>query len=229
MIKKMTSKLAIIPLIAVIALTCAACGNDPNVKQQDTTSGSYAVDVGKDAKETEREGFHSYPAGKTDPINLGGTEVKVTDFAVYGYELQNMMAVKKFASPKELSVDLLAQYAFSHALFPRLNEANNKPMEYRTISEEDLNASLTNLFGKIDVDLKKSVLYQPSKKMFEMWIPAYGCNIYYNIDAVNINGDTADIITTYFNELERNTMLGRSTVKVGVENGKPVIRALSSE
>ena len=62
-----------------------------------------------------------------------------------------------------------------------------------------------------------------------MWIPAYGCNIYYNIDAVNINGDTADVITTYFNELERSTMLGRATVKVGIEDGKPVIRALSNE
>ena len=220
---------SIVCAVIVLVLSLSACGSDPNVKQQDSASESYAVDVGKEAKETEREGYHSYPAGKTDPISLNGVEVKVTDFAVYGYELQNMMAVKKFASPKELPVDLLAQYSFAHALFPRLNEANNKPMEYRTLSEAELNASLTGLFGKLGVDLKKSVLYQPSTKQFEMWIPAYGCNIYYNIDAVNINGDTADVITTYFNELERSTMLGRATVKVGIEDGKPVIRALSNE
>ena len=220
---------SIVCAIIILVLSLAACGSDPNVKQQESGSESYAVDVGKQQEETQREGYHSYPAGKTDPIKLNGVEVKVTDFAVYGYELQNMMAVKKFASPKELPVDLLAQYAFAHSLYPRLNEANNKPMEYRTIGEAELNASLTELFGKLGVDLTKSVLYQPSKQLFEMWIPAYGCNIYYNIDAVNINGDTADVITTYFNELERSTMLGRATVKVGIEDGKPAIRALSNE
>ena len=229
MLHKPVKMISIVCTIIIMVLSLTACGSDPNVKQQDAGSASYAVDLSKAAGETEREGFHSYPAGKIDPITLKGVEVKVTDFAVYGYELQNMMAVKKFVSPKELKVDLLAQYAFSHALFPRLNEANNKPMEYRTIGEKELNAALTALFGKLDVDLKKSVLYQPSQKKFEMWIPAYGCNIYYNIDAVNINGDTADIITTYYNELERNTMLGRATVKVGIEDGKPVIRALSNE
>lgn len=229
MLQKSFKFISLVCSIVIMVCSLTACGSDPNVKQQASGSESYAVDVSKAAAETEREGFHSYPAGKTDPINLKGTEVKVTEFAVYGFELQNMMGVKKFASPKELKVDVLAQYAFAHTLFPRLNEANNKPMEYRTAGEEELNASLTALFGKLGVDLKKSVLYQPSQKKFEMWIPAYGCNIYYNIDAVNINGDTADIITTYYNELERSTMLGRSTVTVGVEDGKPVIRALSNE
>ena len=227
--RKPVGFLSLVCAIIILVLSFAGCGNDPNVKQQGSGAGAYKVDISGEEEETEREGFHSYPSGKTDPISLNGVEVKVTDFAVYGYELQNMMAVKKFTSPKELPVDVLAQYAFAHALFPRLNEANNKPMEYRSISEAVLNASLTGLFGKLDVDLTKSVLYQPTQKKFEMWIPAYGCNIYYTIDAVNVNGDTADIITTYFNELARNTMLGRATVKVGIENGKPVIRELSDE
>jgi len=221
--------ITVVCTIIIMVLSFSACGTDPNVKQQDSGSGSYAVDVSKTAEETEREGFHSYPAGKTDPIELNGVSVKVTDFAVYGFELQNMMAVKSFASPKDLKVDLLAQYAFAHALYPRLNEANNKPMEYRSIGEQELNASLTDLFGKLGVDLKKSVLYNPSQKKFEMWIPAYGCNIYYNIDAVNVDGSKAEIITTYYNELARSTMLGRSTVTVEIEDGKPVIRALSDK
>lgn len=229
MMKKVIRTISLVLASAFSVFAFTACGSDPNVKQEETKSESYAVDVSGTAAEEEREGFHSYPAGKTDPVTVGGVEVKVTEFAVYGYELKYMMGVNQFASPEKLGVDLLAQYAFSHVLFPRLNEANNKPMEYRTATEEQMNAALAELFGDVKVDLTKSVLYTPSKKQFEMWIPAYGCNIYYNIDAVNVSDDTAEIITTYYNELARSTMLGRTTVKAAIENGKPVIKSLSSE
>ena len=62
-----------------------------------------------------------------------------------------------------------------------------------------------------------------------MWIPEYGCNIYYTIDAVNVSGDQAEIITTFYNELKRQTMLGRTTINVKIKDGKPVIDSLSAE
>ena len=62
-----------------------------------------------------------------------------------------------------------------------------------------------------------------------MWIPAYGCNIYYNIDAVNVSSDEAEIITTFYNELERKTLFGRATITVRVRDDKPVIYSLKAE
>ena len=73
------------------------------------------------------------------------------------------------------------------------------------------------------------MLYNAGKKLFEMWTPEYGTNIYYTIDAVNVDGDTAEIITTFYNELKRSTMMGRTTITVKVQDGKPVIAALKAE
>ena len=84
-------------------------------------------------------------------------------------------------------------------------------------------------FGRDDFDVKKSVLYNPGKQIFEMWIPEYGCNIYYKIDAVNIDKDKAEIITTFYNELKRKTMLGRTTIGIEIKDGKPVISSLATE
>ena len=219
-----------ITLAAVFAaMLFASCGVDTSVKQDEESSKGYVVSVTEEKEDQELSGFHSYPAGKTDPVTVNGAEVSVTDFSLRAYELAYMLAQKNFTSPDKINIDALTQFALAHVHFQNLNEMNNKAMQYRYANENQIKEQLKTLFGSDSFKVTDSVLYNPAKKIFEMWLPEYGCNIYYNIDAVNINGDTADIITTYFNELERNTMLGRSTVKVGVENGKPVIRALSSE
>ena len=221
---------ALLCAVILFALGATAC-KDPNVKNKDNSEKSaYNVDTDQSgAGEKELSGYHSYGNGKTDPVTVNGTEVNVKDFAVRSYELAYLMGQKSFTSPKQLSVDVLVQYGFSHVLLPNLNETNNKAMAYRTATLEQVQGALTKLFGKIDVDLTKSELYSSSKKMFEMWMPDYGCNIYYTIDAVNVDGSKAEIITTFYNELKRESMRGRTTMTVTVENGAPVISALKTE
>ena len=77
--------------------------------------------------------------------------------------------------------------------------------------------------------MKDSVLYNAGKKIFEMWIPAFGCNIYYEINAVNTASDHAEIVTTFYNEFRRDTMRGRTTIRILIKDGKPVIGSLSAE
>jgi NADH:ubiquinone oxidoreductase subunit E len=62
-----------------------------------------------------------------------------------------------------------------------------------------------------------------------MWIPSYGTNIYYIVDAVNVSGDKAEIVTTFYNELARNTLLGKATITVKIRDKKPVIESLKAE
>lgn len=215
---------------AVIASAClSACNTDPNVAQKDETSSTYeVVQSGAEQDEKEREGYNAYPSGKTDPIKLGDTEVKVTDFALRSYELAMMMG-QTFKKPTDIPLDAAVQYAFLHVLYPDFYAIDNKSIQYKTATAEEIKAELKKQFGTDDFDITKSVLYNSSKKVFEMWTPEYGTNIYYTIDAVNIEGDHADIITTFYNELKRSTMMGRTTITVKVKDGKPVIAAVKSE
>ena len=73
------------------------------------------------------------------------------------------------------------------------------------------------------------MLYNAGKKIFEMWVPSYGTNIYYIVDAVNVSGDKAEIVTTFYNELARNTLLGKATITVKIQDKKPVIESLKAE
>jgi hypothetical protein len=140
-----------------------------------------------------------------------------------------MMAQKSFDKPTDIPVDAAVQYAFSHVYIKDLNSITNKAVQYRDATEEQIRDTLKEYFGTDDFNVTSSVLYNPEKKLFEMWIPQYGTNIYYTVDAVNVSSDKAEITSTFFNELKRSTMLGRATVTVAVQDGKPVIRSLKAE
>lgn len=211
-----------------VALLCASCSVDPNVKQEETTK-SYSVESGKDQEEKELSGFHSYAAGKTDPVTVNGVEISVTDFSLRAYELAYMIAQPKFTSADNIPIDALVQFAFAHVYFPNLNEMNNKSMQYRYANEDQIKEQLMTYFGSDKFKIKESVLYNSGKKFFEMWIPKYGCNIYYNIDTVNTKEDGAEIVTTFYNELKRETLFGKTTINVKIKDGKPVIDSLSAE
>ena len=211
------------------AVILASCGVDPNVKQEEEATKDYSVNISEGEKEKELTGFHSYPSGKTDPVKVNGVEVSVTDFSLRAYELAYMLAQKNFASPDKIPIDALVQFAFCHVYYKNLNEMNNKAMQYRSAKEEQIKEQLKTYFGSDNYKITDSALYNSGKKIFEMWIPEYGCNIYYTVDAVNVSGDNAEIITTFYNELERESMLGRTTINVKVKDGKPVIASLSSK
>ena len=213
----------------MIAMLFASCSVDPNVKQEEEATKDYAVNFSEEEEEEELAGFHSYASGKTDPVTVNGVEVSVTDFSLRAYELAYMMAQPKFTSADSITIDALVQFAFCHIYFKNLNEMNNKAMQYRDATEDQIKDQLMTYFGSDDFNVKDSVLYNSGKDVFEMWIPEYGCNIYYTIDAVNVSGDTAEIITTFYNELKRETMLGRTTINVKIKDGKPVIDSLSAE
>ena len=212
------------------AMLFASCGVDTSVKQDDESSKDYVVSVTDEKEEKELSGFHSYPAGKTDPVTVNGAEVSVTDFSLRAYELAYMLAQRagKFIA-SEKTAATLTQFALAHVHFQNLNEMNNKAMQYRYANENQIKEQLKTLFGSDSFKVTDSVLYNPAKKIFEMWLPEYGCNIYYNVDAVNVSGDTAEIITTFYNEFKRSTLLGRTTINVKIKDGKPVIASLSAE
>ena len=225
----MIKLLAFLTAVVLAASAFSACGVDPNVKQEDQATADYKVKIDSEDQETEREGFYAYGKGKTDPVKVGDVTVNVKDYAVRSYELAFMMAQKKFDKPKELPLEAAVQYAFIHVFFDDFYTINNKTVQYRSAEEQQIRDVLKTQFGTDDFNVTSSMLYNADKKIFEMWIPSYGTNIYYNIDAVNVSSDQAEIITTIYNELERKTLFGKTTITVGIRDGKPVIASLKGE
>ena len=61
-----------------------------------------------------------------------------------------------------------------------------------------------------------------------MWLPEYGTNMYYNVDAVQEEGDALEITTTFYREKAKSTLLCKTVISVGIEDGKPVILRLKT-
>lgn len=228
--KKITLKLLTFLTAVILAASAfSACGVDPNVKQEDEATADYKVKIDDEDQETERDGYYAYGKGKTDPVKIGDVTVNVKDYAVRSYELGFMMAQKKFDKPKDIPLEAAVHYAFIHVFYDDFYIITNKTVQYRSAEEKQIRDVLKTQFGTDDYDVTSSMLYNADKKIFEMWIPSYGTNIYYNIDAVNVSSDEAEIITTFYNELERKTLFGKAIVTVRIRDGKPVIYSLKAE
>lgn len=227
--RKIKNTLCVLLAAMCFAVFASSCGVDPNVKKDEGTTKSYNVEISDDNEEKELEGFHSYGTGDTEPVTVDGVEVSVTDFSIRSYELAYLIAQPNFTSPGNIPIDPLVQFAFVHIYYKNLNEMSNKSLLYRDAKESQIKEQLKKYFGQDDFDIKKSALYNKGKNIFEMWIPEYGCNIYYKVDAVNVDKNKAEIITTFYNELKRQTLFGRTTINVEVRDGKPVITSLSAK
>ena len=215
-------------LICVLTLTfCSCMGVDPNVKTKETQAEEYEVETEANGADGMLEGYHAYGDGMTSPITVKGVKVDVEAFALRSYELAFMLGQPKFKSVKKVPVDALAQYSFIHVFFKNFYEITNKMTDFRQAKPEQVFKEFKKHFGKANIDLKKSQLYNKGKNMFEMWLPEYGTNIFYRVDAAEVQGSKAVITTTFYNEFKKNTKLGRTQITVKIENGKPVIESMA--
>ncbi|MCR5652500.1 MAG: hypothetical protein K6F88_01725 [Ruminococcus sp.] len=209
---------------------CSCTGVDPNVKQKKDTSSKYsAVTSATSDSDVELEGFNAYGDGLTDSVKVKGVDVDVNAFALRSYELAFLIGTGSFKNPEKVSPDALTQYAFTHLYYDDFYKIPNDGASYKETTLDKLEAELEKYFGKLNANLKKSSLYNKSSNKFEMWLPNYGANVYYRVDAADKTGNKVEIITTFYNEMKKRTKLGRAVITVEIQNGKPVIAKLSAE
>lgn len=207
----------------------AGCGADPNVRQETTAPEDYDVELENTADEAVNPyGFHAYASGKTDPVTVGGVEISPNACALRSFELGYMIG-ESFGSVKELSLDAAVQYGMTHLFYENFYKIDNRSVAFRNVFPEKVEKELTRQFGKTDYDLTKSVFYNPSTKKLEMWIPEYGRDLYYNVDAADVSGKELTVVTTFYNEQEKSTLFGKATITVEAEDGGYVIRSVASE
>ena len=214
-------------ILCISALS--GCGSDPTVRQTEETKENYQVATEATGDEAENiYKFTAYPSGKTDPVTFKDVEVDVNAFALRSHELAYMIGETKFDSPDELSVDAATQFGFTHIFYEDFYKIDNRAVAFRTVKSEQIKEQLEKYFGKNSIDPEKSILYNPKTKKLEMWLPEYGTNMYYNIDAVQEEGDALEITTTFYREKAKSTLLCKIVISVGIEDGKPVILRLKT-
>ena len=192
-------------ILCISALS--GCGSDPTVRQTEETKENYQVATEATGDEAENiYKFTAYPSGKTDPVTFKDVEVDVNAFALRSHELAYMIGETKFDSPDELSVDAATQFGFTHIFYEDFYKIDNRAVAFRTVKSEQIEEQLEKYFGKNSIDPEKSILYNPKTKKLEMWLPEYGTNMYYNIDAVQEEGDALEITTTFYREKAKSTI-----------------------
>lgn len=223
--KKHITSIAAGVLAAALLTSCT--GVDPNVKQEKKATSAYQIETTAPENEVEKSGFNAYGDGLTDPVTVKGVKVDVNSYAIRSFELAFLLGTGSFKNPSKLPVDLLVQYAFAHLSYEDIFKIPKNKSLYRKATEAQINKELKKHFGPMKVDLKKSTLYNKGKKYFEIWLPNYGTNVYYRVDAADVSKNKVKIITTFFNELKKSSKLGRTTMTVTVKGKKPVISGMS--
>ncbi|HHV51288.1 MAG TPA: hypothetical protein PLG48_01170 [Candidatus Avimonas sp.] len=145
---------------------------------------------------------------KSDSISVKGNipanEFDVQFYAKRLYELKYLFAVNGFKSVSELSPSVVVQFAFCHLYFDSLVDMpDEKDLVYRQVLPESISSKIQELFGKNNVDIKKSDLYNQSKDVFEMWLPRYRTSVYADVECKKSGADTYEVTATFYKDKDK--------------------------
>lgn len=120
------------------------------------------------------------------------------------YELKYLFAVNGFKSVSELSPSVVVQFAFCHLYFDSLVDMpDEKDLIYRQVLPESISSKIQQLFGKNNVDIKKSDLYNSSKDVFEMWLPRYRTSVYADVECKKSGADAYEVTATFYTDKDK--------------------------
>lgn len=154
---------------------------------------------------------------KTGEIQVTGDDAEgkldIALFAKKAYELKYLFAVSAFDTPSQIPVSALVQYAFCHLYYESLLDmpAGGKPV-YREADEQAIRAQLEEQFGRVDVEVKNSDLYNPENGVFEMWQPNNQGQVSCNAHSVKTADGLYEITVEFFDSQVKN--LPKGTAKL---------------
>ncbi len=188
----------------------AACSNvDPNVKQKSEKDDNYVVDT-------------------SEETSADASTIDEEYYANRAYELKYLLAIDSFNSPSEISTSKLVQYAFCRLYYNNLTDMPREGVKMREATAEQINSQIQKDFGKVNVDITKSDLYNSGKKKFEMWEPLYGRDLYCTTSSTAQSDGTYVIEASFFSDEKKTTSSGSATITVTTQkDGKQYISKLA--
>ncbi len=120
------------------------------------------------------------------------------------YELKYQFGIDKFDSVSDLSVSAVVQFAFCHIYYDSLTDMpDEKNMLFRQVLPESISEKITDLFGKNNVDVSKSDLYNKDNGLVEMWQPKLGATVYANASCEKTGDGQYTLTATFFKEEDK--------------------------
>lgn len=142
------------------------------------------------------------------------------------YELKYIFAIDGFNKPKDISVSKLTQYALCHLYYGSvLDVPERESLELREASKKDIKNVLKKQFDLTGIKLENSDLYNKKKKIFEMWIPNYSEQAYYDFSAKENNGNIV-INAVYYKDEVKSEKKGEATITVAKQGDKYYIKSM---
>ncbi|MBQ7699144.1 MAG: hypothetical protein IJT49_02240 [Clostridia bacterium] len=226
----MKKYILIIPLLLIVT-ALASCSNiDPVITHTDDTTDTYKVDTDdgtqKNNDHNDTVEYKAYGGGEDKLLSVDGAVVDTGEFAIRAYELYYMLGQTDFQNINGIDVSALTQFAFCHLFYDELYKMPGGSMMYRQASQEDIDRCIEQFFGKNEIDTTKSVLYNRGKRVFEMWQPEYGTDIYYNVNSAEIDGVEVIIDVTFYSDINKSEQLNNIVLKLSIENNSAVISAM---
>ena len=226
----MKKYILIIPLLLIVT-ALASCSNiDPVITHTDDTTDTYKVDTDdgtqKNNDHNDTVEYKAYGGGEDKLLSVDGAVVDTGEFAIRAYELYYMLGQTDFQNINGIDVSALTQFAFCHLFYDELYNMPGGSMMYRQASQEDIDRCIEQFFGKNEIDTTKSVLYNRGKRVFEMWQPEYGTDIYYNVNSAEIDGVEVIIDVTFYSDINKSEQLNNIVLKLSIENNSAVISAM---
>ena len=144
------------------------------------------------AAQTKQDSVSVSKGGKTDSFDA-------VFYAKRLYELKYLFAIDGFNQVSELPVSAAVQFAFCHLYYDSLVDMpNEKDMFFRQVLPESVSSKLQQLFGENKIDVTQSDLYNPNKKVVEMWQPNYRKSVYADVVCSNLGNGAYEIAATFY-------------------------------
>lgn len=219
--------------ICICILLCACNNIDPNVRLDTEESGTqFAAQTETDSGNTYDGETVCIGSGRDYPQTVDGVTIDVAEMAVRSFELHYLLGLDSFTSPNDIPLDTAVQYAFCLLYYDELWKMPNSGDVVRTASAEEISDKLKELFGAVDLDASKSVFYSPILGKCEMFQPKnYGRSVIYRVESAEISDETGEfsIMTTFYTDVDKTAVLGRTVLGLEIKDGKAVIRSMTSE
>lgn len=224
-------KLILTALSIAILSAIISCDNiDPVVTHITDSTDTYEVDTGVTAdsgkENNEKKEYKAYGGGEDRLLTVDGVTVDTGEYAIRAYELYFMLGQDSFDNITGIDVSAVTQFAFCHLFYDELYKMPNGNMMYRQATQEEIDRCVERFFGKNDIDTTKSVLFNRGKRVFEMWQPEYGTDIYYNINSAEPDGLDVLIDVTFYNDLNKTEPKKNIVINVSIEDNNAVISSM---
>lgn len=202
-----TKKLPIIILLAavagLIALICII-GAILSQKDYDTVKDDESSNAVSSQKQESSASAGQTPAAIRVMDDQSGQDFDPVFYTKRLYELKYQFGVSRFNSVSELSVSAVVQFAFCHIYYDSLTDMpDEKTMLFRQVLPESISEELYGLFGKNQIDVKKSDLYNHDNGLIEMWQPKLGTVVYANTSCKKDGDNRIKVTATFFKEADK--------------------------